>query len=47
MDGAALVGRLFPEGVPEGLLRDVLSSAGGDQRRVLAGSLQLPEYQFI
>jgi hypothetical protein len=45
--GEGLLGWFFPEGLPAPLVQDLLQSAAGDPRALVAGCLELPEYQFV
>jgi uncharacterized protein (DUF1800 family) len=46
-DARAVTGRFFPEGLPAAVVEDLAASAGGDPKAVVAGCLELPEYQFV
>jgi uncharacterized protein (DUF1800 family) len=46
-DSQSIIGRFFPEGLPAPIAGDLIAGAAGDPKALVAGSLQLPEYQFV
>jgi hypothetical protein len=46
-DPRIIIDRFFPEGLPAPVAGDLMAAAHGDPRALVAGSLQLPEYQFV
>lgn len=42
-----VIARLFPDGLATGVHSDLVEAAAGDIRLLVAGGLELPEYQYI
>ena len=44
---ADVIKSLFPDGLPEELVNDLVKSASADPKLLIVGCVQLPEYQMI